>query len=130
MSEPLTPAEIATMVQRSDLQSCACGSDVRALAAECERLGEQIEDLRQAASGNNERHDLLVAKHSGLPFDEARLDVLQAEVARAFPRIDAPMEAQMHIASLRAQLEAVTRERDEVKRSHGNDCSCDVCKPK
>lgn len=34
----MTDAEIAAIVQRSDLQSCACGSDVRALAAECERL--------------------------------------------------------------------------------------------
>lgn len=54
------------------------------LCAENERLREKIKDLEQVASMNPRRHELLTAKFSGEPYDEAELEMLQEQVSKAF----------------------------------------------
>lgn len=65
---------------------------------------EQIEALEQVASGNDERIELIAAKHSGQPYDAARLAALNEMVSIAFPSVTPSMKMTMENIELKRQL--------------------------
>lgn len=78
---------------------------------------DRIEALEQVASGNNERVELIVAKHSGQPYDAARLAALNELISIAFPRVTPSMdmaleniELKRQIAEQQAEIERLTND--------------------
>jgi hypothetical protein len=95
----------------------ALASEDHALQVENARLRSEVEQLRQVASGNVERLELLVAKHSGKPYDTTRLDILQAQMALCFPAgpsIEAYSALQADADRLRVALAEIASGLDEV----------------
>ncbi len=79
-----------------------------AALAELQALHEENKALRQIASGNDERLELLAKKYSDQPYDKPRLAALQELVVMVLPR-EAPEVSKI-----------LRKERDELKESYEN----------
>lgn len=110
-------AELAQAEKRADriaelstIEASALRAELEAKLAKAEKradaMVEENERLKQVASMNPERIDILTAKHGGKVYDAARLAVLQEAVAVAFHRQD------VEVGLLKVELEATKRERD------------------
>ena len=93
MNEPPCQ-ECEILREQLNEQARILGNQVAALRAQLDILALECEALRQVASGNDERLDLLVKKHSGkrlTKVERVRLAALQELISAVIPRVTPDM---------------------------------------